>query len=128
MFDLSLPSCSLTSRKEVADGGARSRPPLLQQIAEHRSMKRTDLFPKMNLLSSLNREVVGLPSPCLLLSIELTISATVLSHIIAQLRPGADLSRVVLPTFILEPRSMLERITKYVLFFFSRCASWLALC
>lgn len=38
----------------------------------------------------------------------------VLSHIISQLRPGADLSRVVLPTFILEPRSMLERITKYV--------------
>ena len=40
----------------------------------------------------------------------------VLSHIISQLRPGADLSRVVLPTFILEPRSMLERITKYVAF------------
>lgn len=39
---------------------------------------------------------------------------TVLSHIISQLRPGADLSRVVLPTFILEPRSMLERITKCV--------------
>lgn len=38
----------------------------------------------------------------------------VLSHIISQLRPGADLSRVVLPTFILEPRSMLERITKYI--------------
>lgn len=38
---------------------------------------------------------------------------TVLSHIISQLKPGADLSRVVLPTFILEPRSMLERITKY---------------
>ena len=37
----------------------------------------------------------------------------VLSHIISQLRPGADLSRVTLPTFILEPRSMLERITKY---------------
>ncbi|KAL7973839.1 hypothetical protein HDV63DRAFT_365898 [Trichoderma sp. SZMC 28014] len=36
----------------------------------------------------------------------------VLTHIISQLRPGADLSRVVLPTFILEPRSMLERITK----------------
>lgn len=34
-------------------------------------------------------------------------------HIISQLRPGADLSRVTLPTFILEPRSMLERITKY---------------
>ena len=37
---------------------------------------------------------------------------TVLMHIISQLRPGADLSRVTLPTFILEPRSMLERITK----------------
>ncbi|KAL9081233.1 MAG: hypothetical protein Q9157_000208 [Trypethelium eluteriae] len=36
----------------------------------------------------------------------------VLMHIIKQLRPGADLSRVTLPTFILEPRSMLERITK----------------
>lgn len=43
-----------------------------------------------------------------------TDRGTVLSHIISQLRPGADLSRVVLPTFILEPRSMLERITKYV--------------
>ncbi|CAG7993009.1 unnamed protein product [Penicillium olsonii] len=42
--------------------------------------------------------------------------STVLSHIISQLRPGADLSRVVLPTFILEPRSMLERITKCVPF------------
>jgi hypothetical protein len=40
--------------------------------------------------------------------------ATVLTHIISQLRPGADLSRVTLPTFILEPRSMLERITKCV--------------
>ena len=43
-----------------------------------------------------------------------TDTDAVLSHIISQLRPGADLSRVVLPTFILEPRSMLERITKYV--------------
>jgi oxysterol-binding protein-related protein 8 len=41
-------------------------------------------------------------------------TATVLMHLIKQLRPGADLSRVTLPTFILEPRSMLERITKYV--------------
>jgi len=40
-------------------------------------------------------------------------SVAVLSHIISQLRPGADLSRVTLPTFILEPRSMLERITKW---------------
>ncbi|TRX97976.1 hypothetical protein FHL15_001186 [Xylaria flabelliformis] len=38
----------------------------------------------------------------------------VLTHIISQLRPGADLSRVVLPTFILEPRSMLERITNFM--------------
>ncbi|KAI0483367.1 Oxysterol-binding protein [Xylariaceae sp. FL0804] len=38
----------------------------------------------------------------------------VLNHIISQLRPGADLSRIVLPTFILEPRSMLERITNFM--------------
>ncbi|KAI9692618.1 MAG: hypothetical protein M1822_006849 [Bathelium mastoideum] len=38
----------------------------------------------------------------------------VLMHIIKQLRPGADLSRVTLPTFILEPRSMLERITNFM--------------
>ena len=38
----------------------------------------------------------------------------VLSHIISQLKPGADLSRITLPTFILEERSMLERITKCV--------------
>jgi hypothetical protein len=38
----------------------------------------------------------------------------VLTHIISQLRPGAELSRVTLPTFILEPRSMLERITNFM--------------
>jgi len=38
----------------------------------------------------------------------------VLMHIISQLRPGADLSRVTLPTFILEPKSMLERITNFM--------------
>ncbi|KAF1966714.1 hypothetical protein BU23DRAFT_313075 [Bimuria novae-zelandiae CBS 107.79] len=37
-----------------------------------------------------------------------------LTHIISSLRPGADLSRVTLPTFILEPRSMLERITNFM--------------
>jgi len=42
------------------------------------------------------------------------LTSAVLSHIISQLRPGADLSRITLPTFILEERSMLERITKYV--------------
>ncbi|KAK1072675.1 Oxysterol-binding protein OBPa [Friedmanniomyces endolithicus] len=43
-----------------------------------------------------------------------TEQGNVLSHIISQLRPGADLSRVTLPTFILEPRSMLERITNFM--------------
>ncbi|RMZ87320.1 hypothetical protein DV736_g5452, partial [Chaetothyriales sp. CBS 134916] len=38
----------------------------------------------------------------------------ILSHIISQLRPGADLSRITLPTFILEERSMLERITNFM--------------
>lgn len=35
----------------------------------------------------------------------------ILMGIIAQLRPGCDLTRITLPTFILERKSMLERIT-----------------
>ncbi|ODV89443.1 hypothetical protein CANCADRAFT_139680 [Tortispora caseinolytica NRRL Y-17796] len=35
----------------------------------------------------------------------------ILMGIITQLRPGSDLSRITLPTFILERKSMLERIT-----------------
>lgn len=38
---------------------------------------------------------------------------SILLSLIGQLRPGMDLSRVTLPTFVLEPRSMLDRITKY---------------
>lgn len=36
---------------------------------------------------------------------------SILSGIIAQLRPGCDLTKITLPTFILEKKSMLERIT-----------------
>ncbi|EWC43590.1 hypothetical protein DRE_01477 [Drechslerella stenobrocha 248] len=39
---------------------------------------------------------------------------SMLLSIISQLKPGADLSRITLPTFILEPRSMLERITNFM--------------
>lgn len=35
----------------------------------------------------------------------------ILLSLISQLRPGSDLSRITLPTFILERKSMLERIT-----------------
>ncbi|ODV81638.1 Oxysterol-binding protein-like protein OBPa [Suhomyces tanzawaensis NRRL Y-17324] len=38
---------------------------------------------------------------------------SILSGIIAQLRPGCDLSKITLPTFILEKKSMLERITNF---------------
>ncbi|KAG4305240.1 hypothetical protein PORY_001410 [Pneumocystis oryctolagi] len=34
--------------------------------------------------------------------------------IISQLKPGMDLSRITLPTFVLEPKSMLERITNFM--------------
>ncbi|GFZ49468.1 Oxysterol-binding protein homolog 6 [Saitozyma sp. JCM 24511] len=37
----------------------------------------------------------------------------ILLAIIAQLRPGMDLSKIALPTFVLEPRSLLERITDF---------------
>ncbi|KAG5460039.1 MAG: hypothetical protein BJ554DRAFT_7960, partial [Olpidium bornovanus] len=38
----------------------------------------------------------------------------ILSGLIAQLRKGMDLHRVTLPTFVLEPRSMTERITDFM--------------
>lgn len=37
----------------------------------------------------------------------------VLMALIQQLRPGMDLSKIALPTFVLEPRSLLERITDF---------------
>ncbi|SAM09652.1 hypothetical protein [Absidia glauca] len=41
-------------------------------------------------------------------------SKSILLGIIAQLGKGMDLHRVTLPTFVLEPRSMLERITDFM--------------
>ncbi|CCD27392.1 oxysterol-binding protein OSH6 NDAI_0K02010 [Naumovozyma dairenensis CBS 421] len=40
----------------------------------------------------------------------------ILMNIISQLKPGCDLSRITLPTFILEKKSMLERITNSLQF------------
>ena len=39
---------------------------------------------------------------------------SILMGIISQLSKGGDLHRVTLPTFVLEPRSMLERITDFM--------------
>ncbi|KAF8736647.1 hypothetical protein AX14_014217 [Amanita brunnescens Koide BX004] len=39
---------------------------------------------------------------------------SIITSIISQLRVGMDLSRVTFPTFVLEPRSMLERITDFM--------------
>jgi hypothetical protein len=39
---------------------------------------------------------------------------SILKGIISQLSKGTDLHRVTLPTFVLEPRSMLERITDFM--------------
>ncbi|KAI3405261.2 OSH6 [Candida oxycetoniae] len=38
---------------------------------------------------------------------------SILMNIISQLRPGMDLTKITLPTFILEKKSMLERITNF---------------
>lgn len=40
-------------------------------------------------------------------------NAKFLWHILKQVRPGMDLSKVTLPTFILEPRSFLEKLADY---------------
>jgi len=39
---------------------------------------------------------------------------SIIASLISQLRVGMDLSRVAFPTFVLEPRSMLERITDFM--------------
>ncbi|KZT24680.1 Oxysterol-binding protein [Neolentinus lepideus HHB14362 ss-1] len=39
---------------------------------------------------------------------------SIIMSLISQLRVGMDLSKVTLPTFVLEPRSMLERITDFM--------------
>ena len=39
---------------------------------------------------------------------------SILLGIISQLKKGGDLSRITLPTFVLEPRSMTERITDFM--------------
>lgn len=39
---------------------------------------------------------------------------SIVASLISQLRVGMDLSRVTFPTFVLEPRSMLERITDFM--------------
>ncbi|RKO96511.1 hypothetical protein CXG81DRAFT_4641, partial [Caulochytrium protostelioides] len=41
---------------------------------------------------------------------------SILLGLVAQLRKGMDLSKVTLPTFVLEPRSMTERITDFLSF------------
>lgn len=41
---------------------------------------------------------------------------SIILNIISQLRPGSDLTKVTLPTFILEKKSMLERITNQLQF------------
>lgn len=39
---------------------------------------------------------------------------SIIMGIISQLRKGTDLSRVTLPTFVLEPRSLLEKLSDFM--------------
>lgn len=39
---------------------------------------------------------------------------SIILGLLSQLKPGTDLSRVTLPTFVLEPRSLLERVTDFM--------------
>lgn len=50
-------------------------------------------------------------------------SGNILMSLVGQLRIGMDLSKVTLPTFVLEPRSMLERITVSLVFTTGRMES-----
>lgn len=39
---------------------------------------------------------------------------SIILELISQLKLGTDLSKVTFPTFVLEPRSLLERITDFM--------------
>lgn len=39
---------------------------------------------------------------------------SIIMGLISQLRKGTDLSRVTLPTFVLEPRSLLEKLSDFM--------------
>lgn len=39
---------------------------------------------------------------------------SIIMGLIAQVRKGTDLSRITLPTFVLEPRSLLEKMTDFM--------------
>ena len=41
------------------------------------------------------------------------MQVTIVWFLVKQVRPGMDLSRVVLPTFILEPRSFLDKLSDH---------------
>ncbi|KAI8066259.1 uncharacterized protein B0P05DRAFT_589847 [Gilbertella persicaria] len=41
-------------------------------------------------------------------------SRSIIMGLISQLRKGSDLSRITLPTFVLEPRSLLEKLTDFM--------------
>lgn len=99
------------SRASTEDGGNRSDPDDDTQIME--PDQGNGMFSLQNSSEPPDSARLFFEASNNLLRADATMP-TVLSHIISQLRPGADLSRVVLPTFILEPRSMLERITKLV--------------
>lgn len=80
-------------------------------------------------LSSLGQPRAGAPQPsswvltvCVpLLQLDETSQVETVSEenkslmwvLLRQLRPGMDLSRVVLPTFVLEPRSFLSKLSDY---------------
>uniref|UniRef100_A0A183I9W7 NAC domain-containing protein n=1 Tax=Soboliphyme baturini TaxID=241478 RepID=A0A183I9W7_9BILA len=46
-------------------------------------------------------------------AVEETVYVPSKQDVVLMVRPGMDLSKVVLPTFILEPRSFLEKLADY---------------
>jgi len=73
---------------------------------ENKKCEETAYFPVITadseIAEGLNEEKIGEDSKGLLLML------------IKQVRPGMDLSRIVFPTFVLEPRSTLERLSDYL--------------
>ncbi|KAL0208177.1 hypothetical protein P9112_010764 [Eukaryota sp. TZLM1-RC] len=92
------------SQESFHDAAHRSVPPLATEEAEVLD----------NSLFGDNHIITGIESEDTLTDEQFSADErprSIIKALLKQVRPGADLSRITLPTFILEPRSLLEKLT-----------------
>ena len=90
---------------ELSRGSAAEDESQLVNGGEHSSMKITNyhLDPKREVFGDAGDQTEEISDE----------NKSIVWFLVKQVRPGMDLSKVVLPTFILEPRSFLDKLSDY---------------